>query len=378
MDGGTTGTCVYGGTTCTCVDRGITCSCKRDILPVHTIHKTHVCVVNYMYIEYSMCTYCTHSMYRVYCIHSIELMYMFCIVYVLQYLPGAEGLEICECISQGDHKSVYRGTYHSRPVAVKKISDILVNRERAERKDFEKAVEDLKSACHIWEAAKNPNIVSFIGLFNDETEEDGVLLVMELIDQTLETFLKDNRENLTQEKQISLCNQITSGLRYLHNQDPQVIHRDLKSSKILLNRASTTTKIGDLSQAKFRRSDIQYPTPTQSGTAQYMPETCLTDKDDVFSLGVVMLEVVTQEPCCGLEGIVIEKMKSKIPSDHPLKKLILQCLEDNPDDRPATTEIHSQILRLCSSQQRDEVSKHTPDCKSYSYIHNSEANAFVQ
>ena len=286
----------------------------------------------------------------------------------MQYLPGAEGLEIGECISKGDYQSVYRGTYHSRPVAVKKISDILVNRESA---DLEKAVEDLKRECDILRAAEDPHIVEFIGVFNDETQEGGVLLVMELMDQTLETFLKDNRGNLSKEKQVDICQQIASGLRYLHHQDPQILHRDLKPSNILLDEDGRIAKIGDFGQAKFRPSDIQYLTTTQPGTVLYMPpealrdkETRFTDKGDVFSLGVVMLEVATQEPpSCSMFGIgtvseVDRRVKdlSKVPDDHQnLKALIRACLKDDPNERPTIKEVHLELFKIVNQKLYTEV-----------------------
>ena len=275
----------------------------------------------------------------------------------MQYLPRAEGLEIGECISKGDYQSVYRGTYHSRPVAVKKISDILVNRESA---DLEKALEDLRRECDILRAAEDPHIVEFIGVFNDETQVGGVLLVIELMDQTLEMFLKDNRGNLSKEKQVNICQQIASGLRYLHHQDPQILHRDLKPSNILLDEDGRICKIGDFGQAKFRPTDIQYLTTTQPGTVLYMPpealrdkETRFTDKGDVFSLSVVMLEVATQEPpSCSMFGIgtVSEidrraKDLSKVPDDHPLKAQIRACLKDDPKERPTIEEVLTLLLK---------------------------------
>ena len=271
----------------------------------------------------------------------------------MQHLPGAEGLQIGECISQGDHKSVYRGKYHSKPVIVKKLSDILVNRESA---DLVRAVEDLRRECDILRAAEDPHIMEFIGVFNDETQEGGVLLVTEFMEQTFETFLKDNRGNLSKEKQIDICQQIASGLRYLHNQDPQILHRDLKPSNILLDNDGRVAKIGDFGQAKFRPLDIQYLTTTKL----YMPpealrdkETCFTDKGDVFSLGMVMLEVATQEPPCSVFGIgVVPEFDrraedlSKVPDDHPLKELIRACLRDDPKERPNIEEVCSKLLQL--------------------------------
>ena len=282
----------------------------------------------------------------------------FCTVYLLQYLPGAEGLEIGECISKGDYESVYRGTYNSRPVAVKGIDDFPFQSGR--RKDLQMAVEDFRRECDTLRDTDDPHIVEFIGVFNDKTQERGVLLVMELMDQTLETFLKENRGNLSKEKQVDICQQVASGLRYLHRQDPQIIHRALKPSNILMDEDGKIAKISDFGQAKFLPSDLQYLTTTQPGIVLYLPPECLCNnpcydnKGDVFSLGVVMLEVATQEPpSCSMFGIGVEaevkrraKDLSKVPDDHPLKALIGACLKDDPKERPTIEEVHLELFPL--------------------------------
>ena len=287
----------------------------------------------------------------------------------------AIGLKVGDRLGRGSYGGVYRGTYNGKPVAVKKIHDILVESARESAQDLETLLEDFRRECDILKAAEDPHIVDFIGVFNDETQEGGVLLVMELMDQTLETFLKDNRGNLSKEKQVDICQQIASGLRYLHHHNPQILHRDLKPSNILLDEDGRIAKIGDFGQAKFRPSGIQYLTTTQPGTVLYMPpealrdkETRFTDKGDVFSLGVVMLEVATQEPpSCSMFGIgavseVDRRAKdlSKVPDDHPLKALIRACLKDNPTERPTIEEVHLELLKIFNQKLYTEVKKNEP------------------
>ena len=77
-----------------------------------------------------------------------------------------------------------------------------------------------------------------------------------------------------------------------------------------------------------------------------------TDKGDIFSLGVLMLQVATQDPpSCGLvmrEGQPeVERRAadlSRLPANHPLRPLILQCLQDDPAKRPSCSEILSHLL----------------------------------
>ena len=286
----------------------------------------------------------------------------------MQYLPGAEGLEIGECISKGDYQSVYRGMYHSRPVAVKKISDILVNREST---DLEKAVEDLRRECDILRAAEDSHIVEFIGVFSDETQEGGVLLVTEWKDQTLKTFLKDNRGNLSKEKQVNICQQIASGLRYLHHRNPQILHCDLKPSNILLDKSGRIVKLGDFSQAKLRLSHQSHLSTQQPGTrSECLHDDCprFDSKGDVFSLGVVMLEVATQEPpSCSMFGVGVvpevdrrAKDLSKVPYNHPLKSLIRACLRDDPKERPTIEEVLLELSHPGAWKMYTEVKNNEP------------------
>ena len=76
------------------------------------------------------------------------------------------------------------------------------------------------------------------------------------------------------------------------------------------------------------------------------------DKIDIFSLSVLMLEIATQHPpSCGLSGIgripEIDRRGndlSFLPEDHPLKPIILQCLRDDPGERPES----GTVLKMLS------------------------------
>ena len=267
---------------------------------------------------------------------------------------------------------VYRGTLNSQPVAVKRIHKSTIGKAQHDEEKVRKIFGDFARECKMLATAKHPHIVTFHGVFDDEIQQGGILLVMELMDQTLETFLKDNRGNLSKEKQVDICQQLASGLRYLHHQDPQILHRDLKPSNILLDKGGRIAKIGDFGQAKFRPSDKSHLSTQQPGTLPFMPPECLRDdhprfdrKGDVFSLGVVMLEVATQEPpSCWLEGIgrvpEVDRREndlSKVPEDHPLKALIKACLKDDPKERPTIEEVHLELLKIVNQKLYTEVKK---------------------
>jgi serine/threonine protein kinase len=180
---------------------------------------------------------------------------------------------------------------------------------------------------------------------------------MELMHQTLEKYLSKNRGTLPMEKQVDICYQISCGLLFLHQYDPQILHRDVTAKNILLNEDGSIVKISDLGQAKFRPSNIQYLSTKAPGCIVYMPPECLGDhprftaKSDTFSFGVVMLHVFTQEPpSCGLMNIgakpEIERRAddlSKLSDDHPHKSLVVACLDDDPNKRPDMSEVQSTL-----------------------------------
>ena len=271
--------------------------------------------------------------------------------------PRADTLIVSDRIGKGGYGEVFRGTLGSRPVAVKKIYDILVDAARENRQALEHIIEEFRRECDLLKAAKHPNVVEFIGVFNQGAGEESALLVMELMEQTLEQFLRDNRGTLSREKQIAICMQVISGLLFLHQNDPQILHRDLTAKNVLMNKEGSVSKISDFGQAKFRPTNVQYLTTRQPGTVLYMPPEALvdkprfTDKGDIFSLGVLILQVTTQEPpSCGLVIVKgqpeVERRAadlSRLPPDHPLRPLILQCLQDDPAKRPSC----SEVLRSC-------------------------------
>ena len=169
---------------------------------------------------------------------------------------------------------------------------------------------------------------------------------------------------LSLEKQIGICLQVASGLLFLHQHDPQILHRDLTAKNVLMNKDGSIAKISDFGQAKFHPSTIKYLSTKAPGCLLYMPPQCwmgtdeksgvksrFTDKGDVFSLGVLLLQIATQEPPS--VGLVIREGQpevehraadlAKLPEDHPLRAIILQCFQDDPAERPSCLE----VLRSC-------------------------------
>ena len=212
------------------------------------------------------------------------------------FSPLPDALQIEQEISRGAYGVVFQGWLGARPVAIKKIHGMLVEYARDTTGNLATVLADFRRECELLEAAQHTNVVQYLGVFN---QDDSALLVMELMQETLEQFLRDNRGTLPQEEQVSICLQIASGLLFLHQHAPQILHRDLTAKNILLSDNGRVVKISDLGQAKFRPADVEYLTTKAPGCVPYMPPECLVDnphfmdKGDIFSFGVVVLQVAT-------------------------------------------------------------------------------------
>ena len=256
-----------------------------------------------------------------------------------------EALKLGDEISRGAYGVVYRGTLGTRPVAIKKIHQLLLDCAKERSEELASTEESFNGECELMEAIKHANVVEFIGVFK---QDGSTVLVMELMHQTLEEFLEKNRGALPLWKQVRICLKIALGLMFLHHHDPQILHRDLTAKNVLMNKEGSLVKISDLGQAKFRPSSVMYLTTKAPGCVMYMPPECLvdrphfTDKGDVFSLGVVALQISTQKPpSCGLGAIGVQKEVERRSADlgrlmaeHPMEPIILQCLHDDPAKRP--------------------------------------------
>ena len=270
---------------------------------------------------------------------------------------------------------MYQGKLGSRRVAIKKIHEELL---RTDGDQLDPIIEQFQRDCEILQAAKHQHVVECIDLFS---EGRNALLVMELMDQTLEAFLAASK-GLSVTKQVEICLKLANGLQFLHQHDPQILHRDLTSKNVLMNKAGDIAKISDFGQSKFRPTNKEFLTSQQPGCVVYMPPEALeaearfNSKGDVFSLGVLMLQIATQVfPTYCLTGIGVQPERERrsadlalLPEDHVLKPLILQCLENDLQARPDAFSIYFCLTLMLL--EASDVSSY--QCASACLIHSEQ------
>jgi serine/threonine protein kinase len=154
--------------------------------------------------------------------------------------------------------------------------------------------------------------------------------------------------------------QITQGLAVLH--ELKILHRDLKSANVFLNRDGTA-KLGDMNVSKVAKAGMLY---TQTGTPYYASPEVWNDepydfKSDIWSLGCVIYEMAALKPpfrAEDMQGLFRRVMSGEYPRlprsfSADLSMLIDMLLQRSPSDRPSASKAYAeQILALPSVVRR--------------------------
>ncbi|KAJ8767126.1 hypothetical protein K2173_013523 [Erythroxylum novogranatense] len=192
-------------------------------------------------------------------------------------------------IGEGGYGVVYRGVLPDGSVVA--VKDLLNNKGQAE-KEFKVEVEAIGKVKH-------KNLVGLIGYCAEGVRR---LLVYEYVDNgNLEQWLHGDVGHispLTWELRMKIAIGTAKGLAYLHEGlEPKVVHRDVKSSNILLDR-KWNPKVSDFGLAKLLGSEASYVTTRVMGTFGYVsPDYAstgmLNEGSDVYSFGVLLMELIT-------------------------------------------------------------------------------------
>ncbi|XP_002533520.2 receptor-like cytosolic serine/threonine-protein kinase RBK1 isoform X2 [Ricinus communis] len=192
-------------------------------------------------------------------------------------------------IGEGGHAQVYKGCLSDgQVVAVKKIM-------KTEKED-ENRIGDFLSELGIIAHINHPNAAKLLGFSID----GGLHLVLEYLPQgSLASVLFGGAESLEWEKRIKVAVGIAEGLRYLHHDcHRRIIHRDIKASNILLTE-DYEAQISDFGLAKWLPENwlhhIVFPIEGTFGylAPEYFMHGIVNEKTDVFSFGVLLLEIIT-------------------------------------------------------------------------------------
>jgi len=285
-----------------------------------------------------------------------------------------ERYKILKSVGEGGMANVYlaHDTILDRDVAVKVLRGDLSNDEKFIRR-FQREALSASSLNH-------DNIVQMY----DVGEEDGqYYIVMEFVEgKTLSQLIK-KRGFLTVPEVVDIMQQLTAGLACAH--DSYIIHRDIKSQNILVL-DNGMVKITDFGVAMAMNSTQLTQTNTVMGSVHYLPPEQAngkgsTMKSDIYSLGILMYELLTgKKPFSGDNAveIALKHMRDPIPSvraennkiPQSIENVILKACAKNPKNRYNDVKEMHQDLETVLNEDRLNEPKHVYKFKEHDDVAN--------
>eukprot|EP00249_Psilotum_nudum_P022634 c28592_g1_i1 orf=191-1954(+) len=205
-----------------------------------------------------------------------------------ELLEATKSFSESRLLGDGGFGAVYEGRlYDGRKVAVKRLY----------QNNYRK-VEQFFNEIRILSSLEHPYLVKLHG-FCYEYQKD-LLLVYEFVSNgTLADHLHGNEgKGLRWESRLSIALETAQALSYLHfSVNPPVFHRDVKSSNILLDE-NFHVKVADFGLSRLVPMHRTHVSTAPQGTPGYLDPDYhesyqLTDKSDVYSLGVVLMEIIS-------------------------------------------------------------------------------------
>ena len=266
--------------------------------------------------------------------------------------------EILSKVGAGGMSDVYKAKDHilSRFVAIK-----VLKQEFSEDSSF---VTKFRAEAQSAAGLEHPNIVNIY----DVGSENGLYyIVMEYVEGiTLKTYI-EKKGQLSFKESASIAIQVARGIESAHNKN--IIHRDIKPQNIIIS-TEGKVKVTDFGIAKATSSNtissdvmgsVHYASPEQARNG------FVDGRSDIYSLGIVMFEMVTgRVPFDGETTVAVALQHlqeeiarpSKYAPDLPIsfEKIILKCTQKTPDRRYQTIEeLLADIRRSLAHPDEDFV-----------------------
>jgi serine/threonine protein kinase len=311
-------------------------------------------------------------------------------------------------IGEGTFGRVWSAKWRSASVAVKEF--VFAQAAVAGKSSMQQEiVEEIIGEAGMMAILRHPNVLQ---LFGCSLTAQAIWIVSELCSLgSLRQLLDDNDRSLPVDIRVNLALQVAEGMTYLHNQDPPIIHRDLKSHNIFVHETFTDTEEADhdtsLKDTDTNGKDIDKDKDTVGQLTKWLQPVKMTTKSslvakigdwgsaratlsgsrtmthgvgtacwlapevikharsskysDVYGYGIVLWELATREEVYqGLETTQIiakvanESLRPPVPQDCPWKDLMVKCWEENPHDRLEFNEIVLELNKISKRIEEEE------------------------
>ena len=290
-------------------------------------------------------------------------------------------------LGRGSFATVYESEYSGSICAVKQV-DPRISKYLAEETQVRFLMECVQHSMF-----DHPNIVKMLGVFYPE-EETLPVLVMELMEYNLTQLLKRSH-NISMYVKLSILQDVSRGLRYLHAQNPPIVHQALYSDNILVTKG-LTAKISDFKTgAKTISEQAVLSVRSNTNINDFLPDSyprCDLKYElplNVFSFGCIVCHVIIQKfpsmshddplvtcqkydlisitphfrfterkdhdrdvTSCTIDERSVKKHQHYINliTDNSIQQLLEACLQENPGNRPNMSQIYEKINSIMTGE----------------------------
>ncbi|KAK9292058.1 hypothetical protein L1049_020012 [Liquidambar formosana] len=269
-----------------------------------------------------------------------------------------EDLVLGERIGLGSYGEVYHADWNGTEVAVKKFLD----------QDFSgAALAEFKREVRIMRRLRHPNVVLFMGAV---TRPPNLSIITEFLPRgSLYRIIHRPQCQIDEKRRIKMALDVAKGMNCLHTSTPTIVHRDLKSPNLLVDK-NWNVKVGDFGLSRLKHNTFLSSKST-AGTPEWMAPEVLrnensNEKCDVYSFGIILWELATLRlPWSGMNPMQVvgavgfQNRRLEIPKDvDPLvARIILECWQTEPNLRPSFAQLTvalKPLQRLVIPSHRDQ------------------------
>eukprot|EP01018_Ginkgo_biloba_P022811 Gb_34740 [translate_table: standard] len=258
-----------------------------------------------------------------------------------------EDLVIGERIGLGSYGEVYHADWNGKEVAVKKFLD----------QDFSgDALEEFRSEVRIMRRLRHPNVVLFMGAV---TRPPNLSIVTEFLPRgSLYRLIHRPNIQIDEKRRIRMALDVAKGMNCLHSSTPTIVHRDLKSPNLLVDK-NWAVKVCDFGLSRMKHNTFLSSKST-AGTPEWMAPEVLrnepsNEKCDVYSFGVILWELATlRMPWSGMNPMQVvgavgfQNRRLDIPKeiDPMVARIIWECWQNDPSLRPSFSQLMAALKPL--------------------------------
>ncbi|MBA0588739.1 hypothetical protein Gorai_001831 [Gossypium raimondii] len=217
-------------------------------------------------------------------------------------------------------------------------------------------IDSFRQEVSLMKRLRHPNVLLFMGAV---TSPERLCIVTEFLPRgSLFRLLQRNTTKLDWRRRVHMALDVARGMNYLHHCNPPIIHRDLKSSNLLVDK-NWIVKVGDFGLSRLKH-ETYLTTKTGKGTPQWMAPEVLRnepsdEKSDIYSFGVILWELATEKipwdnlnsmQVIGAVGFMNQRLEIPKEVDPRWSSIIESCWQRDPQCRPTFHELLDKLRDL--------------------------------